>query len=97
MGRELTLAALKRGDKVIATGPARSLPKLDDLASQGADILCLDVTDSLEQLQEAAIKAIAIHGRIDVLVNNAGEWRKASISLPCHLILGQGVYSCRGY
>ncbi|KAG6909214.1 hypothetical protein DXG01_001521 [Tephrocybe rancida] len=73
LGRELTLAALKRGDKVIATARARSLSKLDDLKAQGADALELDVTAPLETLHETAKKAIALHGRIDVLVNNAEE------------------------
>ncbi|CAL1706806.1 unnamed protein product [Somion occarium] len=72
LGRDLTLAALKRGDKVIATGRARSLSKLDDLKQYGADTLELDVTSSLETLQDIAKKAVAIHGRIDILVNNAG-------------------------
>jgi len=30
------------------------------------------VTDPLEKLQEAAKQAIAIHGRVNVLVNNTG-------------------------
>ncbi|KAF8647535.1 hypothetical protein AX16_006642 [Volvariella volvacea WC 439] len=72
LGRELTLAALKRGDKVIATGRARSLDRLDELKAQGADVLELDVTSPLETLQETAKKAVAIHGRVDVVVNNAG-------------------------
>ncbi|KAF8652848.1 hypothetical protein AX16_004123 [Volvariella volvacea WC 439] len=72
LGRELTLAALKRGDKVIATGRARSLNKLDELKAQGADVLELDVTSPLETLQETAKKAVAIHGHVDVVVNNAG-------------------------
>ncbi|KAG5640096.1 hypothetical protein DXG03_001233 [Asterophora parasitica] len=72
LGRDLTLAALERGDKVIATGRARSLAKLDDLKARGADILELDVTSSLEKLHEIAKKAVAIHGRVDVVVNNAG-------------------------
>ncbi|CAL1706817.1 unnamed protein product [Somion occarium] len=72
LGRDLALAALKRGDKVIATGRARSLAKLSDLKEQGADVLELDATSSLETLQQIAKDAVAIHGRIDVLVNNAG-------------------------
>ncbi|KAF8956242.1 short chain dehydrogenase [Flammula alnicola] len=72
LGRQLALEALKRGEKVIATGRARSIAKLEDLKAQGADILELDVTSPLEELQEVAKKAVAIHGRIDVLVNNAG-------------------------
>jgi NAD(P)-dependent dehydrogenase (short-subunit alcohol dehydrogenase family) len=52
---------------------ARSLPKLDDLKAQGADIMELDVTSPLEKLHVTAKKAIAIHGRIDVLVNNTGK------------------------
>ena len=72
LGRELVVAALRRGDKVIATARARSLNRLDDLKVKGADILELDVTNSLESLREVARKAVELHGRIDVLINNAG-------------------------
>ncbi|KIJ47758.1 hypothetical protein M422DRAFT_226126 [Sphaerobolus stellatus SS14] len=68
-GRELTLAALQRGDKVIAT--ARSLGKIKDLEEAGANILELNVTSPLDQLHETAKKAIAFHGHVDVVVNNA--------------------------
>ncbi|THH32517.1 hypothetical protein EUX98_g1704 [Antrodiella citrinella] len=71
-GRDLTLEALKRGDKVIATARARSLSKLSDLKKAGADVLELDVTDPLDKLHEVAKKAVKIHGRVDVVVNNAG-------------------------
>ncbi|KAG6815785.1 hypothetical protein H0H87_011378 [Tephrocybe sp. NHM501043] len=72
LGRDLTLAALKRGDKVIATARARSLSKLDDLKVRGADTIELDVTAPLEVLQKIAKEAVAIYGQVDVIVNNAG-------------------------
>jgi NAD(P)-dependent dehydrogenase (short-subunit alcohol dehydrogenase family) len=70
LGREFTFAALKRGDKVIAT--ARNLSKIQELHGHGADILELDVTWSFERLEEVVQQAITAHGRVDVLVNNAG-------------------------
>ncbi|KAF7964696.1 hypothetical protein HWV62_9359 [Athelia sp. TMB] len=71
-GRLLTLAALERGDKVIATARARSMPQLSDLKAAGADVLELDVTAPLATLQAVAEQALALHGRVDVVVNNAG-------------------------
>jgi len=72
-GRALTEAAVAAGDVVVAT--ARRVAALDDLAAAHpgqVSPLPLDVTDA------AAIDAtvgdvIARHGRIDVLVNNAGR------------------------
>ncbi|OBZ65295.1 3-oxoacyl-[acyl-carrier-protein] reductase FabG [Grifola frondosa] len=72
IGRFLSLAALERGDSVIATTRARSMPQLADLETRGANILQLDVTDTFDNLKEIAKKAVEIHGRVDVLVNNAG-------------------------
>ncbi|KAH6915606.1 short chain dehydrogenase [Coprinopsis sp. MPI-PUGE-AT-0042] len=72
LGRLLALAALERGDKVIATGRARSFSKLEDLKAKGAAVIELDVNASLDDLHGIAKKAIAIYGRVDVLVNNAG-------------------------
>ncbi|KAI0041215.1 short chain dehydrogenase [Auriscalpium vulgare] len=72
IGRDLTLEALKRGDKVIATTRARSLGQLADLKGAGADVLELDVTAPLADLHTVAQAAIALHGHVDVLVNNAG-------------------------
>lgn len=66
------MAVLRRGDKVIATARGRSIAKLADLKEQGADILELDVTDPLDKLSEVAKQAVKIHGRVDVVVNNAG-------------------------
>jgi len=67
------LAALERGDKVIATARFASHEGLAELKAKRADIFILDVTSALEVLQDIAKRAIAIHGRVDVLVNNAGR------------------------
>ncbi|PPQ66833.1 hypothetical protein CVT24_008692, partial [Panaeolus cyanescens] len=72
LGHQLAIEALSRGDHVIATGRSRSLSNLAPLEAQGAHTLELDVTWPLEKLKEAAEKAVAVYGRIDVLVNNAG-------------------------
>jgi NAD(P)-dependent dehydrogenase (short-subunit alcohol dehydrogenase family) len=72
LGREIALAALERGDVVVAT--ARDPSKLSDLASRGALTERIDVTDTDENLA-AAVKRITSRtpgGRIDILVNNAG-------------------------
>jgi NAD(P)-dependent dehydrogenase (short-subunit alcohol dehydrogenase family) len=72
-GRAIAEAAVAAGD--VAVGTARRVTALDDLVAAHpgqAEALPLDVTDA------AAIEAtvqdiIARHGRIDVLVNNAGR------------------------
>lgn len=63
---------LSRGDKVIAT--ARDISKIQHLAdaSGAASILHLDLASDASAITATAKEAIAIHGRIDVLVNNAG-------------------------
>ncbi|KAJ7918896.1 hypothetical protein B0H13DRAFT_1606821, partial [Mycena leptocephala] len=61
LGRELALAALASGFRIIAT--ARRVEKLDDLENRGAKTLPLDVTWSIENLVAFAV---------DYLANNAG-------------------------
>lgn len=71
-GREWTIAALERGDKVAAT--ARDLSTLDDLTAKFGDALLplkLDVTDRAADF--AAVAQAHDHfGRLDIVVNNAG-------------------------
>ncbi|KAF9475750.1 NAD(P)-binding protein [Pholiota conissans] len=72
IGRELTLAALKRGDKVIATARPESFDKIQDLKEQGAAVLELEVTAHIDELKKVAAEAIGIYGHVDVVMNNAG-------------------------
>lgn len=71
-GREWTVAALERGDKVAAT--ARNTDALADLVEKYGDAIlpiALDVTDRAADF--AAVKQAHDHfGRLDVVVNNAG-------------------------
>ncbi|MEV0068117.1 MULTISPECIES: oxidoreductase [unclassified Amycolatopsis] len=71
-GRELVRAALAAGDRVMAT--ARRPETLADLAEVGGDRVstaAMDVTDPAS-IRAAVDATLAVFGRIDVLVNNAG-------------------------
>ncbi|WP_043684439.1 SDR family NAD(P)-dependent oxidoreductase [Streptomyces xylophagus] len=72
-GRAIVEAALAAGDVVV--GAARRTEGLDELVAAWPDqleALRLDVTDT--GAAEAAVRdVVARHGRIDVLVNNAGR------------------------
>ncbi|HEU5421646.1 MAG TPA: SDR family NAD(P)-dependent oxidoreductase [Streptosporangiaceae bacterium] len=72
-GRAITEAAAAAGDVAVAT--ARRVTALDDLAAAYPDqveVLPLDVTD-IPAIEATVRDVIARHGRIDVLVNNAGR------------------------
>ena len=73
IGAATARAALKAGDKVVATG--RNLDKvhnaLRDVASEGVAFVQLDVANEA-QAKAAAEEAVKTFGRIDVLLNNAG-------------------------
>jgi NADP-dependent 3-hydroxy acid dehydrogenase YdfG len=69
-GEAFVHSILARGDKVIATG-RNAESRLAHLEGTGAAILDLDVTAPQEILDSKIQEAIAIYGKIDVLINNA--------------------------
>jgi NADP-dependent 3-hydroxy acid dehydrogenase YdfG len=69
-GKYIALEALKRGHKVIAS--ARSTSRIQDLKEAGADVVTLDVTSPLPDLQRIASEANNKYGYITHLVNAAG-------------------------
>src|SRR5919108_343683 len=91
-GRAIAEAALAAGDVVV--GAVRRPEALDDLVAAHPDqveALRLDVTDTAAA--EAAVRdVVARHGRIDVLVNNAGRTHVGAFEEkepPLHLPLGE--------
>jgi NAD(P)-dependent dehydrogenase (short-subunit alcohol dehydrogenase family) len=79
LGRQIAERALAAGHGVVAT--ARDPRTLDDLVARYGDrvhVEPLDVTDAAAA--EAAVAAgVAAFGRIDVVVNNAGQGDRASL------------------
>jgi NAD(P)-dependent dehydrogenase (short-subunit alcohol dehydrogenase family) len=71
-GREIALAALDRGDSVVAA--ARNPDAIEDAIGRREQLFCveLDVTNE-KQAQEAVTAALERFGQIDILVNNAGR------------------------
>jgi NADP-dependent 3-hydroxy acid dehydrogenase YdfG len=90
IGAATARAALKAGDRVVATG--RHLDKvrnaLSDIAGDSLALVQLDVTNQA-QAKAAVDAAIKAYGRIDVLVNNAGyslPWSSLSLAAAFHTL-----------
>ena len=73
IGAETARAALKAGDRVVATGrnPDKVRSALSDVAGESLAVVALDVANEA-QAKAAVGEAVQRFGRIDVLVNNAG-------------------------
>src|SRR3989442_6353877 len=73
MGVDIAKAALAAGHAVVATG--RNTDRVRSVLDEAADLLVvkLDITDPADALS-AAQAAVERFGRIDVLVNNAGNF-----------------------
>src|SRR4051812_32094903 len=73
-GRAITEAAVAAGDTVVAAARrAEALAALADAHPGRVEPLALDVTASGADLAAAVDDVVARHGRLDVLVNNAGR------------------------
>ena len=73
MGVEFAKAALAAGDAVVATG--RSTGAVIDAVGEADDLLVVELDITSRADAEAAVQAaLARFGRIDVLINNAGNF-----------------------
>ncbi|MFB7249711.1 SDR family oxidoreductase [Microbacterium sp. NPDC056234] len=71
IGRALAIAALERGDRVIAAARSIRLDSFDARHRERVLALALDVTDRTAVFR-AVDDAVARFGRLDIVVNNAG-------------------------
>lgn len=74
LGLSIALTALGQGQQVIAAmrNPTRAAHAAKAVEEAGGRVFQLDVAESQAAISSKMREAEAIHGRIDVLVNNAG-------------------------
>ena len=78
IGEAIAREALARGELVIATARA-PLDRLSSLKEAGCTIMELDVSKDDEEVNRVVQRAIKVHGRIDVVVPNAGYFEGAFV------------------
>ncbi|KAL6307085.1 NAD(P)-binding protein [Sparassis latifolia] len=79
-GKRLVASVLARGDRVIATvRNLKNAPIPLDSQRSRLHVLVLDVASSADKIQRTVEAALAVWGRIDVLVNNAGTGAKGML------------------
>ncbi|KAF3394119.1 putative oxidoreductase [Penicillium rolfsii] len=73
-GISIARAVLAHGHRVIATSrnPSKTQELVEEITKLGGHWLELDVTSPEELIKHTVERARALHGRLDVLVNNAG-------------------------
>lgn len=69
MGKDFALRLIEEG--YVVYGAARRVEKMAEIESAGGFILAMDVTDDAA-MTAGVERIIEFHGRIDVLINNAG-------------------------
>jgi len=49
------------------------MSQLDGLKTEGAETIEFDVTAPIDTIKNVAAKAVGVYGKVDVVVNNAGN------------------------
>jgi NAD(P)-dependent dehydrogenase (short-subunit alcohol dehydrogenase family) len=73
-GISLARAVLAHGHHLIASSrnPSKTLELVQEVKQKGGHWLALDVTSPAKNIKRTIDEAVALHGRLDVVVNNAG-------------------------
>ena len=73
-GLELAKVAAARGDKVLAASRNPDAVKLGDQPDESIKVVRLDHNEPLDQIKRTVDDLFKVHGRIDIVVNNAAAY-----------------------